>query len=155
MQWQIVAPVKSLIRLLHRRVKALRMMREDEKGTRSQARRSPCGGKRTSLPTSSVTDPTLARYAMVRPVLTALLHSLKRARIERLGGADKVTLEDLAREYRQGSGDSGICFEYAVHDALLTKHPHVHSRVSEALEKFCRIKRARSRSSSASRRAQR
>jgi hypothetical protein len=90
--------------------------------------------------TGPVTDPTLARYAMVRPVLTALLHSLKRARIERLGGVDKVTLEDLAREYRQGSGDSGICFEYAVHDALLTKHPHVHSRVSEVLEKFCRIK---------------
>ena len=26
----------------------------------------------------AVTDATLARYAMIRPVLTALLHSLKR-----------------------------------------------------------------------------
>jgi hypothetical protein len=90
--------------------------------------------------TGSVTDATLARYAMVRPVLSALLHSLKRSRIGRLGGVDKVTLQDLAREYRQGSGDSGICFEYAVHDALLNKNGHVHARVSEVLEKFCRIK---------------
>jgi hypothetical protein len=87
-----------------------------------------------------ITDPTLARYAMVRPVLMAVLHSLKRSRIERLGGVEKVTLEDLAREYRAGSGDSGICFEYAVHDALLNKNPHVHSRVSEVLEDFCGIK---------------
>jgi hypothetical protein len=77
---------------------------------------------------------------MVRPILTATLHSLKRARLERLGGADKVTLEDLAREYREGSGDSGICFEYAVHDGLLNKSEYVYPRVSEVLERFCGIK---------------
>src|SRR5580704_10520603 len=77
---------------------------------------------------------------MVRPILTATLHSLKRARTERLGGIEKVTLEDLAREYREGSGDSGICFEYAVHDGLRTRNEHVYPRVSEVLETFCGIK---------------
>src|SRR5260370_17681451 len=90
--------------------------------------------------TGPVTDATLARYAMVRPVLTALLHSLKRSRIERLGGVDKVTLQDLARENRQRSGDSGICFEYAVHDALLNKPRLPHPPLIQVPQKFCPTK---------------
>jgi hypothetical protein len=89
---------------------------------------------------ASVTDTTRAKFAMVRPVLTATLHSLKRSRIERLGGIEKVTLEDLAREYREGSGDCGICFEYAVHEGLLAQSKYVYPRVSEVLETFCGLK---------------
>ncbi len=90
--------------------------------------------------TGSVSDSTRAKIAMVRPILTATLHALKRARLERLGGLDKVTLEDLAREYREGSGDSGICFEYAVHEGLKAKDPQIFPRVSEVLESYCGIK---------------
>jgi hypothetical protein len=86
-----------------------------------------------------VTDTTRAKFAMVRPILTATLHSLAGDRIAKLGGRDKVTLEDLAREFIEGSGDCGICFEYAVHDGLVKKSAHVHPRVSEVLEEFCGI----------------
>jgi len=51
---------------------------------------------------------------MVIPILKASLSSLARDRIDRLGGVEKITLHDLAREVLQGSGDTGICFEYAV-----------------------------------------
>jgi hypothetical protein len=87
-----------------------------------------------------IADSTRARFAMVRPILTATLYSLKRSRVERFGGIEQITLEDLAREFREGSGDSGICFEYAVHDGLLRRSEHVYPRVSEVLESFCNIK---------------
>lgn len=71
---------------------------------------------------SDVEDPVRAKLAMVVPVLKATLHSLARDRIQRLGGLDRVTLCDLAREFREGHGDAGICFEYAVHDAIATQN---------------------------------
>lgn len=77
---------------------------------------------------------------MVRPILHATLFSLQRERIERLGGYARVTLADLAREYREGSGDCGICFEYAVHDAIRTQDPQIHPLISTVLEDFCGIR---------------
>ena len=65
------------------------------------------GGKQIS----EVEDPVRAKLAMVVPILKATLHSLARDRIERLGGLARVTLHDLAREFREGHGDAGICFE--------------------------------------------
>ncbi|WP_437664864.1 hypothetical protein [Sorangium sp. So ce1182] len=86
-----------------------------------------------------VEDRVRAKFAMAVPVLEATLFSLKRARIGRLGGIDKVTLADLAREYRAGAGDAGICFEYSVHDALARESPLIHPLASEVLEQFCGI----------------
>ena len=60
-------------------------------------------------------DPVRSKFAMVAPVIDATLFSLNRVRISRLGGSEQITLNDLTREVREGSGDSGICFEYAVH----------------------------------------
>jgi hypothetical protein len=76
---------------------------------------------------------------MVAPVLEATLYSLKLDRVTRLGGHDKVTLYDLAREFRNGFGDAGICFEYAVHDGIANKHPLIYDRASDTLKKFCGI----------------
>ena len=87
-----------------------------------------------------ITDAARARIAMVRPILRATLFSMKRDRIERLGGYGKISLADLAREYREGPGDCGICFEYAVHDAIRNEDRQVHSLVSEVLEEFCGIR---------------
>lgn len=87
----------------------------------------------------AITDETRARIAMVRPILRATLFALQGDRVERLGGYAKITLTDLAREYREGSGDCGICFEYAIHDAIEHRDRLILPRVSEVLENFCKI----------------
>jgi hypothetical protein len=77
---------------------------------------------------------------MVRPILRAVLFGLAGERVERLGGYRKVTVSDLAREYREGTGDCGVCFEYAVHDAIKRGDRLIVDRVSEVLEEFCKIR---------------
>ena len=86
-----------------------------------------------------VADRVSAVTAVVRPVLLGTLYALQRDRIERLGGLEAVTLTDLAREYRKGDGDCGICFEYAVHDAIGRSDPLVVDRVQTALSTMCKI----------------
>lgn len=76
---------------------------------------------------------------MVVPVLEATLFSLNRDRVDRLGGLDRVTLADLAREYRGGDGDAGICFEYAVHQAIARRNNLIYPFASEVLAQYCRI----------------
>lgn len=88
---------------------------------------------------AEITDETRARISMVRPVLRATLFALKQEIVDRLGGYGKITLADLARVYREGSGDCGICFEYAIHDAIKRRDPLLLPRISEVLEDFCKI----------------
>jgi hypothetical protein len=76
---------------------------------------------------------------MVVPVLEATLLSLSRDRVDRLGGLSQITLADLAREYRGGDGDAGICFEYAVHQAIGRRDNLIYPFASEVLEQFCKI----------------
>lgn len=89
---------------------------------------------------AAISDAVRSKFAMVVPVLEASLHSLPADRLQRLGGLAAITLRDLAREFRAGSGDAGICFEYAVHEAIASTHPLIHPLVSEVLEDFCRIR---------------
>lgn len=92
-----------------------------------------------SFQTAEVADPVMAKYAMVAPVLQATLFSLQVARVERLGGYETITLQDLAREFREGFGDAGICFEWTVHEAIANRDPLIWPLASEVLEKFCGI----------------
>lgn len=92
------------------------------------------------LQRADVSDAARARIALALPVLKGILLALQRDRVTRLGGYEKITLSDLAREYREGSGDCGICFEYAVHDSLTAKDERVHSLLSNVLNDFCGIK---------------
>lgn len=92
-----------------------------------------------SFQRAEVADPVMAKYAMVVPVLEAMLYSLSAERIARLGGYDRITLWDLAREFREGDGDAGICFEYAVHQAVAAKHDLIWPLASEVLKDFCGI----------------
>ncbi|MDU0328521.1 hypothetical protein RWH43_17310 [Microbacterium sp. KSW2-21] len=92
-----------------------------------------------SFQTAEVADPVMAKFAMVAPVLEAILYSLKQARVHRLGGYDAITLVDLAREFREGSGDAGICFEWTVHEAIAVRHPSIWPLASEVLEAHCGI----------------
>lgn len=86
-----------------------------------------------------VGDPIRAKFALVIPVLEATLLSVSRDRLERLGGLDNWTLADLAREHRDGDGDAGICFEYAVHEAIANRNPHIYPLASEVLASHCKI----------------
>ena len=92
-----------------------------------------------SFQIEGVADPVMAKYAMVAPVLEATLYSLQIARVNRLGGYSAITLHDLAREFLEGSGDAGICFEYAVHDAIASRHPLIWPLASQVLNDFCGI----------------
>jgi hypothetical protein len=93
----------------------------------------------SAIQIAAVSDPVRAKFAMIVPVLDATLLSLNRDRVVRLGGYDTVTLADLAREYREGDGDAGICFEYAVHEAIATRNDLIYPLASEVLGKFCSI----------------
>lgn len=89
---------------------------------------------------NDISDPVRSKFAMVVPVIEATLFALNAERIARLRGLSQWTLADLAREYREGSGDAGICFEYAVHSAIARRDPLIWPLASEVLERFCGIR---------------
>jgi hypothetical protein len=75
--------------------------------------------------------------AVVRPILHGVLYALKQSVVAEVGGIQNVKLFMLPRLHRAGDGDTGICFEYAVHDAVRRGDPAVGgtraSRASRAL----------------------
>jgi hypothetical protein len=87
---------------------------------------------------NEVADEVSALIAVVRPILLATLHSLKQDVVDQAGGYEGLRLKMLPRLYRRGDGDCGICFEYAVHDALVRSEASVVERVVTALEE-CRV----------------
>ncbi len=92
-----------------------------------------------SLQLEEISDPVRSKFAMVAPILEASLNSLNTTRVERLGGIATITLADLSREFREGSGDAGICFEFAVHEAIASQHDLIYPLASEVLNDFCGI----------------
>jgi len=80
-----------------------------------------------------------ALIAVVRPILQATLYALKREIVQEVGGYESIKLKLLPRLYRRGDGDCGLCFEYAVHDALNRRDPLIIGRVYDALTRYCRI----------------
>ncbi len=85
-----------------------------------------------------VADEVSAITAVVRPILAGILYALKREVADEAGGYSGLKLLMLPRLRRPGDGDIGICFEYAVHDALRRRHPVVMDRVAGAL-RLCRL----------------
>lgn len=81
-----------------------------------------------------------ARFTMIIPILKGMLFATQRSIVDALGGYDKITLEQFARVYIENPGDYGICFEYAVHQAIRERDPSVHPLLSDVLEDFCTIK---------------
>ena len=80
-----------------------------------------------------------AHIAVVRPILNGLLYSLKRQVVDQLGGYEKIPLFMLPRLRREGDGDIGICFEYAVHEALRQRQAGITERIYDALTRYCRV----------------
>jgi len=85
-----------------------------------------------------VADEVSAITAVVRPILTGILYSLKADILGEAGGTHEVKLKMLPRLRRPGDGDTGICFEYAVHDAVGRGDQSVVSRVYDALAE-CKV----------------
>ena len=82
---------------------------------------------------NAIADEVLALTAVVRPILTGVLYALKDDIVRQAGGRANISLAMLARLYRAGDGDCGICFEYAVHDAMRRGDPRVIERVNDAI----------------------
>jgi hypothetical protein len=95
---------------------------------------------RKEVQNNPVADETSALFSVVRPILLGILYSLNGAAIDDCGGIENVKLRQLARNYRAGDGDIGICFEYAIHNAILNAEPVILDRIETALNKFCHIK---------------
>jgi hypothetical protein len=88
--------------------------------------------------TSRVADEFSALMAVVPPILQGLLFGLKQEVVDQCGGLEQLRLLMLPRVYRPGSGDCGMCFEYAAHDAINRRVPSVIDRVSTSL-RYCNV----------------
>ncbi|MGA3304258.1 MAG: hypothetical protein ABSC72_13375, partial [Methylovirgula sp.] len=86
-----------------------------------------------------ISDEVLALTAVVRPVLSGVLYGLKFDIAAEAGGYENIKLKMLPRIHRPGDGDIGICFEYAVHDAMNNNDPRVVERINDAI-KICKIR---------------
>jgi len=93
---------------------------------------------RSELQRNSVADDVSAKIAVVRPILMGLLYSLKQDIVTQAGGYESVSLEMLGRLRRQGDGDCGICYEYAVHDAIRRSDPLIIDRIADAVRQ-CKV----------------
>lgn len=80
-----------------------------------------------------------ALIAVTRPILAALLYSLKAEVVSDYGGHSRVLLRQLARNRSENDGESGVCFEYAVHDAIVKGDPGVLERIETALSRHCKV----------------
>jgi hypothetical protein len=81
-----------------------------------------------------------ALFSVIIPILKGLLFSLNRDVVNKIGGYDKISLALFSRLYKGGDGDCGICFEYAVHDAIINGIPDVLERIDTVLVDYCKIK---------------
>jgi hypothetical protein len=93
---------------------------------------------RTEIQKNAVADEVSALVAVVRPILIGLLWGLKEDVVAEAGTREGVKLMMLPRLQRPGDGDCGICFEYAVHDAMRRGDTSVVDRVDTAL-KLCNV----------------
>lgn len=92
------------------------------------------------LQTNDVCSEYEALFSVIHPILTGLILSLKQDIVKQIGGYENISLELFTRLYEPGDGDCGICFEYAVHDAIVNRNPDVLNRIDTALSKYCKIK---------------
>ena len=85
-----------------------------------------------------VAGEVLALTAIVRPIMKGILYALKADIVAEVGGYENVRLKMLPRLYRAGDGDCGICFEYAVHEAMNRGDARVLERINDAA-RLCKI----------------
>lgn len=86
-----------------------------------------------------VADEVSAITAVVRPILQGILYALKADVVAEVGGYQNVKVKMLPRLHRPGDGDCGLCFEYAIHDAMNRREPTVQERLLDAMSNHCRV----------------
>jgi hypothetical protein len=87
---------------------------------------------------NAVADEVLALTAVVRPILKGVLYGLKQDVVAEVGGYEDVKLKMLPRLIRPSDGDVGVCFEYAVHEAMNAGDSRVIERIESAM-KLCKV----------------
>jgi len=80
-----------------------------------------------------------ALISVIRPILEGLLYGLKGDVVAEVGGYEEVKLFMLNRLYREGDGDIGLCFEYAIHTAIRSRDPLIAERIEDAL-RICNVR---------------
>lgn len=93
---------------------------------------------RSEIQNHAVADEVSALLAVVRPILSGLLYTLKEEVVAEVGSFEDLKLKMLPRLYRPGDGDCGICYEYAVHDAVQRKEPFVLEKIEDSLKR-CKV----------------
>ena len=93
---------------------------------------------RSEIQKNPVAGDVAALLAVVRPILSGLLYSLRIDVVKEVGTLEDLKLKMLPRLYRAGDGDCGICYEYAVHDAIQRQDSSVMGRVEDSLKK-CKV----------------
>jgi hypothetical protein len=79
--------------------------------------------------------------AVTRPIINGVVHSIGGEYLDAYeGDRSVVPLKMLGRLRKEGDGDIGIAFEYAIHEAVQSGNAIVVERVTEAL-KSCNIRR--------------
>ena len=72
---------------------------------------------------------------MTGPIITGILQSIPVEVAASFGGRDRLPLSMLGRLRKEADGDCGIAFEYAVHDAVISREPIIAERLADALGK--------------------
>jgi len=81
-----------------------------------------------------------ARYSLIIPIIRGMLYSTKLDIVNNCGGIDGITFDTFTRIYIEHPGDYGICFEYAVHEAIRNKDPVLQPYISSIINDYCKIK---------------
>jgi len=87
-----------------------------------------------------VADEVGALVAVTGPVIAGVLQSVPVEVTNTFGERDRLPLKMLGRLREEGDGDCGIAFEYAIHDAVLSRDASIAERIADALDK-CQILR--------------
>lgn len=95
---------------------------------------------RKEIQLNPVADEVQALVAVTIPIIQGILLSLKDEVVSDAGGLANIKLRQLPRLHRPGDGDCGICFEYAVHDAIANNNQMILDRMDTALSNYCKIK---------------
>lgn len=82
-----------------------------------------------------VQSEVLALISVIRPILLGLLYSSRREYVSEVGGHQNMKLKMLPAIHTPGDGDVGICFEWAIHDAIKRGDPSIISRIETSLKK--------------------
>lgn len=87
---------------------------------------------------SLIGDQVRARYAMIIPILRGMLYSISQRTINEIrDGYNGITLEMFCKVYNEGDGDYGICFEYAVHEAIQYRNNLIYPKIQYVIGDLC------------------